>query len=667
VIGALPVSAIVAAVTPSPSPSPSAPLVIETVKVATGSAEALHRLPVAASLLTAGQLAQSPAFTSDALLRTLPGFDRTRSNSMFTNYGQLRVSFSGSGNDRGLVLVDGIPAQDGFGGQIDWAEYPSQDMVRAELLRGPGSALYGAGAIGGVLSMESFGPASLGPAPSPPPQGLLSINAGTHAFTNGYFRSSSALTQKLSASVSLAQSQLQYSDLPPGYQSSIDKEAQSQESMASLRLRYAASPALSFDYGYRGAWDYQQEGRRNYDFWRRLFQNTFGVTRATAQSTLSARFYQRNAFVTNRADQYPKRPGTLLYTQYVPTHETGVIADWIAGSDRSTFELRSDARFVSGVSEQFGPTDAFQASGSGTQILAGLAAEETLHLPRTELVFGLRGDAIHLQNANTQTPAKIAPLSPRTDRALSPRVAARYDVARRLAFRVSAGGGFRAPYLNELVRGYQIGKVKYLPNPNLVPERSSSLSGGLDWSSGRDEVSFDYIRTFVNDAIDFQTISPTVQMRSNFSHTRTDGETLTLLRAIGTCSRVTLSGTAQYARITGGSPADIGKQLPYVPKSSATATYDTRVGRTDTGISVSYLGQTYADDLNTQPLGTAVTVGMHAAFPLHGGGAVLLDADNVTNARYLSSIDRYGPPLVISLGLAAPLRSSAPPVAACIP
>ena len=60
------------------------------------------------------------------------------SNSAFTNYGQLRASFSGAGNDRGLVLVDGIPAQDGFGGQIDWQAYPPNDIQFAELLRGAG-------------------------------------------------------------------------------------------------------------------------------------------------------------------------------------------------------------------------------------------------------------------------------------------------------------------------------------------------------------------------------------------------------------------------------------------------------------------------------------------------------------------------------------------------
>src|SRR5579884_931631 len=108
--GARPVQVVLRRLTP----------VIGAVRVATGSQQSLHRLPVPASVLDAAAIQSSPAATSDALLRALPGFDRDRSNSAFTNYGQLRVSFGGAGNDRGVVIADGLPAQDAFGGQIDW-------------------------------------------------------------------------------------------------------------------------------------------------------------------------------------------------------------------------------------------------------------------------------------------------------------------------------------------------------------------------------------------------------------------------------------------------------------------------------------------------------------------------------------------------------------------
>ena len=660
VIAALAAIVAVATASPSPSPTPSALPIIGTVRVVTGSQQSMHNLPVPASVLDQQAIVSLPAVTGDQVLRYLPGFDRNRSNSMFTNYGQLRVSFAGLGNDRGLVLADGIPAQDGFGGQVDWAQFPAPDLVRAELLRGPGSALYGGGAVGGVLALQTYGPTT---ELSGPAQGTVSFAGGTHAFAQTYAQSTAPLGGKLSASFSALAQQLQYDDLAPGYQTAHDNEAQSQSNMANIRLRYAPDTNTILEYGYLGAWDYQQEGRPNYDFWRNQVQNALRIAHATKQSSLTGSYYERNAFVTNRADVYPSAPGRLLYTQYVPTHESGVLVSWIVGDEHSTFAVLGNAKFVGGVSNQYNGAGAFTVSGSGTQDSSGLALQETLSGARYEVVGGLREDAIDLVDAATQKGTVVTPIAPRTDRALSPRVAVRYDLSKGLAFRASGGGDFRAPYLNELVRGYQIGAVQYLPNSALVPERSSSLVAGFDLLHASSELSADFTHAFVNDAIDFRTISPTVQMRSNFSHTQTDGTTVVYARRLGSCSRLTLWGNQQYSRITAGTAGEDGKQLPYVPKASASAEYDTPVGAVQTGVSINYSGMTWADDLNQQPLGSAVTAGLHAIVPLRDGVKVVFNADNVTNARYLSSIDRYAPPQVISLALSAPVGS--PQAVAC--
>jgi iron complex outermembrane recepter protein len=647
--------ALASLASPTPSPTPTAsPPIIASVRVATGSSESLHSLPVAASLLTMQQIDALAGQTGDEALRYLPGFDRTRSNSSFTNYGQMRVSFSGAGTDRGLVLADGLPAQDGFGGQIDWTAYPSADLVGAELLRGPGSALYGSGAIGGVLALQTFSPAA-------PPQTSFSISAGSHDDASVYARASVALNGKLATSFSYAQAQLSYDDLAPGYQAPDDQPALSQTSMASFGVRYAASPSTSITYGYRGAWDDQQEGRPNYEFWRNVSQNAVAFAQNSLRSSFTLRTYERNAFVTNIADMYPSKPGTLLYTQYVPSHETGAFADWTAGTDDATFAARAYARFVGGVADQYAADGVLSSAGSGTQTLDGLALQETLRGPNAELVAGLSGDSVFLANESIQKGTTVTPVAARTDRALTPRAAARYDITKHLAVRLSAGDGFRAPYLNELLRGYQIGATKYLPNPLLVPERSSSLTGGLDWALQKTHVAVDYIHTFVNDAIDFVTIAPNVQIRSNISHTQTSSFTADAFRAISRCTSVDVFATYNNARITDGPAADIGKYLPYVPLASVTASTNSQVGATLVGVSASYLGMTYADDLNQQPLGTATTLGAHAAFPLRSGAQLVLNADNITDARYLSSVDRYAPPQVISLTFRTPLSQPSAP------
>ena len=104
--------AVTIAVGPSPAPSPSAsPRLIGSTRAATGTAGTLHRSPITASTLdlTSAAAAGEPL---DAALRALPGYDRTRANTGFSNYGLDRLSIGGAGTDRAGMLVDGVTALD---------------------------------------------------------------------------------------------------------------------------------------------------------------------------------------------------------------------------------------------------------------------------------------------------------------------------------------------------------------------------------------------------------------------------------------------------------------------------------------------------------------------------------------------------------------------------
>lgn len=632
---------------------------IGSVRVATGSQQSLHSLPVAASLLDRTALSFHTSPTMDAMLRALPGFDRTRSNSAFTNYGQLRVSFSGAGNDRGLVLVNGIPAQDGFGGQVDWLAYPPGEVERAELLRGAGSWLYGAGAIGGVLDLKTFGPEGSAPA-----SGTLTLIGGTPDLLEQSLNLRAELSAKLGASVSAQSQRLAYYDLPPAYRSPVDEVAQSASQVVAVRLRFAASPQTVVEAGGRIAADHQQEGRPNYTFARRLTQSDLRVSHTTANSVLDAQIYARNAFIVNTADQFPAKPGVLLYVQDVSTGESGAALGWSIESAKSAFRIRADARWIRGETNQYGNAGVLQNAGRGAQLLDGIAAGATVRGKRIEVVVGVRTDSATLANASLinvkgSTTTHQFPLA-RTDSAVSPLLALRFDLTPRLALRISQGAGFRPPYLNELVRGFVIGSVTFLPNPGLIPERSGTTSAGLDWVSGTQRLSADVMHTIVNNAIMFRTVGANIQQRSNVAQTRTDGITLTYTRSVGSCGRLSMWGTEQSARVTAGPAAIDGNLLQYVPQTSFGFSYDVHTERADLGVRATYLGQTYADDFNTQPLGTAVLVGAHARLHLNGGDSIVINIDNAANAHYLSSVDRYGTPLLVSAGLMVPVGRREP-------
>lgn len=631
---------------------------IGSVSVATGTNESLHRLPVAASNLDRRALALSSASTSDGVLRTLPGFDRARSNSAFTAYGQLRLSFSGAGTDRGSMFVDGVPAQDGFGGQVDWAAYPVAEFQRVELLRDGGSALYGSGGIGGVLAVQTFGPAGRSAAPD----GSLDLTLGDHFTRGAGLRLRGPLGPRVVASLSSDTGSISAFQLPPASQTPVDSDAGSSFATSRVRAKYFGDSS-SLELGILDSHDVQAQGRPNYGFERRLDQIDARYERPVGDGLFALSTFGRSWHVTNLADRAPSLPGQLLYTQQVPSNDVGASVAWRRGG----IDLEGDLRSVNGRNDQTNGSGAPQNSASGRQTVAGLALQDRVHGERFEAVAGARVDSIESRGDTTvfATPAPtVTSITSRSASAFSPRLAMRYDLTPNTAVRISASEGFRAPYLNELLRSYTISGVRYLGNPGLEPERSRTLNAGLDLTGGATRLALGFGDTVVSNAIGFVTVAPSVQQRSNLARTQTDGLTLEIVRTLGACSRLRLGGVTQYARVTAGVPADIGKRLAYVPQQSASAAYEGRLGNASAGISLSYLGQTYSDDLNTDPLGTALVAGLRISEPLASGASLTLSAENLANRLYRSTSDRLGPPATVALRWRVPLGPGTPAGAA---
>src|SRR5712691_9642889 len=68
-----------------------------------------------------------------------------------TSQGVSLRGIGASGASRALVLDDGIPLNDPFGGWIYWGRIPLAAIERVEILRGGASDLYGSAAMGGVI------------------------------------------------------------------------------------------------------------------------------------------------------------------------------------------------------------------------------------------------------------------------------------------------------------------------------------------------------------------------------------------------------------------------------------------------------------------------------------------------------------------------------------
>lgn len=120
--------------------------------VVTGTREALAPERLAGDLLviTGETLRQSSADSVEDLLRREAGLQLSRSGGPGANAG-LFIRGAGSGNT--LVLIDGVRIGAATAGLPEFEALSLAAIARIEVLRGPGSSLYGADAGGGVVQI----------------------------------------------------------------------------------------------------------------------------------------------------------------------------------------------------------------------------------------------------------------------------------------------------------------------------------------------------------------------------------------------------------------------------------------------------------------------------------------------------------------------------------
>jgi len=124
------------------------------VTIASGSQQPIARAPSVATVITAEDIKAIGAADLDEVLETVPGLHVARSplgyNPIYTIRG-----ISTQYNPQVLMLVNGIPITGVYVGDRSqiWAGMPVENVARIEVIRGPGSALYGADAFSGVINI----------------------------------------------------------------------------------------------------------------------------------------------------------------------------------------------------------------------------------------------------------------------------------------------------------------------------------------------------------------------------------------------------------------------------------------------------------------------------------------------------------------------------------
>ena len=126
----------------------------ETISIATGTAQPISRAPAVASVITAEDIKEMGATDVDEVLEAVPGLHVSRSFYANAPSYTFRGIYS-TLNPQVLMLVNGISVNNIYQGDrgLMWAGMPVEAISRIEVIRGPGSALYGADAVAGVINI----------------------------------------------------------------------------------------------------------------------------------------------------------------------------------------------------------------------------------------------------------------------------------------------------------------------------------------------------------------------------------------------------------------------------------------------------------------------------------------------------------------------------------
>ena len=607
----------------------------------------------------------------DAVLRSVPTANLFRRNGSEaanpTTQGLSLRGIAPSGAGRSLVLLEGAPLNDPFGGWVIWSAIPVERLDGIELVRGAGAGAWGAGALTGVISLEEADPRA----------GLLrlDLSAGDH----GQFRAAAAagdagLLTAVSASRGPA-----FTPVRGGSRGAADRPLDLEAYSLSARLRRdlgAVTLATGLS-GWRESRDSGLAGAASQssgvaadgtlaDIRAGTGWRVQGWVRASDLRNSSSSVSAGRATTTPASDQYA-----------TPAHGFGLNAAWRIASGDWSWELGTDARLAEGRAlERFryqgGGFTRGRESGGRTSV-AGVYLEASHDAPGQVIALGARldawsqTDAVRRERDLATGALVLSSAAPDASGVTgSFRAGIRQDLTPSVWVRSAAYSGFRPPTLNELHRPFRVGNDVTEANPSLRPETLVGLEAGAGGAAGAWTWSASLFANRLSDPITNVTVGVgpgtfpvagfipaggVLRQRRNAGRIDAYGlEAETRGKAGPVDLRAALAWTD--SQVDGGTSAPQLTDLrpAQTARLTATASAAWTVGpQAGFELSVRHEGERFDDDLNTRRLKAALTLDGRFTWALSDATRLYLAVDNLANAAVQAAVSGDG-----AVGLAAP-------------
>ena len=610
----------------------------------------------------------------DEALRAVPAaslFRRTSSLSANpTTQGLSLRAIAPSGAGRTLVTLDGVPLNDPFGGWVIWSQITPESLSGMDIVRGAGSAPYGAGALTGVVLLRERDAdgglldVSVAERGGLRASGTASVSHGRTALTvSGLHETTDGYVPVRGANAGAA-------DVP------LDLTAQA----LSGRLDVAVTEQVNLSV--RGSTWEEDRGSGLGDNRANTSGHSMSATLAKQAKDnqtgwrLQAWQTHSNLFNTSGAVSADRATVTPANAQYrTPAQGWGLNAairrqDAFAGG-MLEWELGADGRFMKGETQEYfrfmGGTFTRDRNAGGKASVAGLYADASWLNGPWLVAGGLRIDQWQNKSGfriegDLQTGQVLLDEreTKRSDEQFSARLAARRALSTHWSVRGAAYSAFRPATLNELHRPFRVGNDLTEANADLVPETLKGVEVGIDFDRRSLSLGANLFWNRIEDAIVNVTLAngPGTFPRAGFVPA---GGVLRQRQNAGTidATGIELSGRWQAsdavlfkggtawtnAKMDGGQSAAqlTGLRPAQAPKWSAVLGADWQaIDDLKLSLDARYESKRFDDDLNSRTLKAAWTLDSRAEWTFNNHAMLWLAGENLLDEKIETSMTATG-------------------------
>ncbi len=642
----------------------------------------LSETPGSTILLTSTDVTATPALRVDDVLRQVPGFSLfRRSDSRTANASNQGVSLRGLGGtaaSRALVLEDGLPMVDAFGGWVYWDRVPRSSLASVEVFRGGASNLYGSDALGGVVQFITRQPER--------PAFTLETSYGNERTPDlSFWTGTRAGKWDLSLASELFRTD-GYIIVPPWQRGTVDTPANSEDATVDFTVGHqVGEKGRVFA---RGSYytEFRNNGTPIQTNDTELGEGAVGLDQQFGRSdSLTFRAYglvqgyhQRfSSVAANRNSE------SLTDLQHVPEQVVGGAAQWTHFlGPHQTLIAGMDAMEVMGASDEqlftAGLHTRNNASG-GRQRILGWFGEDLVRFNKWTIILGARLDDWNNFNASSictpvsgtckSSPSMLYPS--RSDLAFSPRLSVLRALSSNLSITGSMYRAFRAPTLNELYRSFRQANVLTLNNPFLNAERLTGAEAGVNITTleRRLDLRGTFFWSDIVDPVENVTIAPTsspvLRQKQNLGRIRSRGLELDGVVRLGRAVQISAGyeftdATVVDYRVPPGEVSLRGKKVAQVPQN--VFTWEARYwnpSRIMVSVQGRFVGNQFDDDQNLYPLGRFYTMDLQIGRNLTRNLEIFAAAENILGERYNvantptpnGSLFNIGLPILYRVGL----------------